>query len=148
MRRISVLLAVLAVMLVGVVPVASATPPEPIVINTWSGEFGVGGFDSNIPGCESGTWTDDFMNVKVVGNFAKGILNIKVDKTLVCDEDGGEFVIRLLPKIRGNPDMQSGPWRIVGGMIGDDKVHGTGWMDYEHVGLDHFETFTGKIHIG
>lgn len=147
MRRISVLLAVLAVMLVGVVPVASATPPESVEIVTASTSFGAGTFTSDIPGCAIGTWTDDFANVKVVGNFDKGILNIKVDKTLICD-DGGEFVIRLLPKVRGNPDVQSGPWRIVGGMIGGDEVHGTGSFDYLHVGETHTETFIGKIHIG
>lgn len=148
MRRISVLLAVFAVMFVGIAAAASATPPQPLTIDTTPGlVFGEGDFSSNIPGCPSGTWTDDFATVKVSGNEAKLTLNIKVSKTLVCDGDGGEFVIRFLPKLRRvDPTMQEGPWRIASGMIGDDKVHGTGWMVFD--GLDLTEKFTGKIHIG
>ena len=142
MRRSLTLLVAVAI-LIGLVaaPAALATPPQPIEITTTPGLFG-----SDIPGCESGTWTDDL--VKVAGSFDKLILNIKVDKTLVCD-DGGEFVIRLLPKVRGVPFPQSGPWTIIDGMIGGEEVHGSGWMIVDIVDAPPpQETFTGKIHIG
>ena len=147
MRRPLTLLATVAT-LIGLVaaPAALATPPQSIEITTTAGFFG-----SDIPGCESGTWTADFDNLQVAGNPRddKLILNITVEKTLVCDDDRGEFVIRWRPKVRGVPFPQSGPWTIVDGTLDGKKVHGSGWMIVDLYGAPPpQETFTGKIHIG
>jgi hypothetical protein len=142
MRRISILLAVLAMVGVGSIPAASAVPPEQITITTAPGEF-----RSNIADCPTGTWVDEL--VGITGNFEKAILNIKVRKTLTCST-GHEFVIHFQPKVRGVPLPQSGPWRIVEGAIGGESLHGTGRMslDFDKE-LDYpVEVFTGRVHIG
>ena len=149
MKRISVLLAVLAILMIGVVPVASATPPQSVWIDTTlEGPLG-GDFTSNIPGCEAGTWTDEFLQAN--GNWEKLIVNVKVEKTLFCDGSDDEIVIRFLPKVRGVLFPQTGHWKVVGGMINGERVRGNGWMTAFGDGPFGYligEEFTGKIHIG
>ncbi len=140
MKSIPVLSASVATLMIGLIPMASATPPESIEIETTPGSF-----TSNLPGCPSGTWQDELLHI--TGNFDKIILNIKVDKTLTC-ATGDEIVIRFLPKARGVPFPQSGPWTIREGTLAGQDVHGSGWMTVDVDGGPPQELFTGKIHIG
>lgn len=122
------------------VPVASAASPQAVETATTPGLF-----TSDIPGCEDGTWEDELLHV--AGNFDKLILNLKVDKTLHC-EGGDDLVIRFLPKVRGVPFPQSGPWTIVDEMLDSEEVYGSGWMTVDVFGGVPEELSTGKIHIG
>jgi hypothetical protein len=140
MRRIFVPLVVLAMVAFGSVPAALAVPPDQVTITTTPGSF-----ESNITGCAEGTWEDEL--VAITGNFEKLILNIKVRKTLTCSTDG-EFEILFHPKMRGVPFPQSGPWRIVGGDIGGQGLHGTGWMSVGLSSEGPVEVFMGRVHIG
>lgn len=144
MKRSTILFAVAALLLVAVMPAATAVPPDPVTI-----EAAPGLFTSNIDGCETGTWNPpDSLLKPPAGNFDKLILNIKVERTLFCDSGGGEFTIRFLPKVRGVPFPQIGPWRIVDGSIGGMDVHGTGSFVFDIVEGVPTEVFTGKVRIG
>jgi len=143
MKRSAILLVILVLLMVAVVPAAMATPPDRVTI-----EASPGMFTSDIDGCENGTWTPpDTLLKPPAGNFEKLILNIKVERTFFC-EGGGEFTLRFLPKVRGVPFPQTGPWRVVDGSIGGHEVHGTGSFVVDMTADGPLEVFTGKMHIG
>jgi len=145
MKRSAIFFVVLTLVAVAVVPAAMAVPPDSVTITATPGAFAA----PDIEGCETGTWEmPDTLLRPPAGNLDKMILNIKVERTFVCNGGGGEFTLRFLPKVRGVPVPQAGPWRVVDGSIGGYDVHGTGSFVFDIIDGVPTEVFTGKMHIG
>ena len=147
MRKLPAALLSVAVLAVGVVSAAEATPSTAVTIVTAidfssfppSGTFTVPVGSATL-GCSSGTFSDSFLG------FGTG------RRTFTCTSgpgSGDTFVFKFLPRSGPpGPGDQNGPWSVLSGTGDFAKLHGSG--DFSVVFTGEFsgvETLSGGIHF-
>lgn len=159
MRRLFVLIAVVALFIVALpIAAAGATPPEDVIFHgpsyfEGSGEFTAEGpaFDSGAM-CEGGTTADVFGKVAPkMGQSPNGV-NMQIVKEFTCDDGSGSFFVKLQVHI----DYRAWPtfnWVVKGGTGDYVKLKGTGGgfaaFPIFDVGPDPigvYDVYSGKLH--
>ena len=163
MRRISVLLAVIAIMLVGVVPATAG--PKTEASGDWKyipaiTDVKVAGPNMFLYGTDDGTWTGTFVGTSVeeflvICHPKAGFAFYKGEMTYdgyVLDAAGAKHDGAMVIKTRGkqvtdtcgpSPAIWNGRWVIIGGTGGLADVHGHGTFWGPSTDLD----YGGQVHF-
>jgi hypothetical protein len=126
MRRGFVLLIVFALFMVVFAPPAAAGPRERVTITVDTDIAAVAGpFTASGPVCGSGMANGVYLGeARDFGSLAL----FKIDFTFDCDDDSGEFVIRLNVVLNRNTGRTFALWRVVGGTEAYDGLRGFGYL--------------------
>ena len=122
MRRTLTILAALAALMLGAVPVGAITSAPTTIdvhstFNTTGGTFQA---DSTLL-CASGTTSDI---TSIVGNGRA--LTFHNLKTFTCADDSGTFTLRIQANVRFCEPADQGAWNVVGGTGDYEGLHGAG----------------------
>ena len=158
MRRSLIVAAIAALLLIVSMAPAGATPPSGVEIvdlvtfdpqnpGPSTGEFTATGpaVDAGLI-CPAGTSVDVF--AKYSGfNAATGYMNAQIVKQFTCDDESGEFLVKLQVRIYPGEGTDFN-WTIVGGTGAYEDLHGSG----EGVGFGQggpppvTDLYSGKAH--
>lgn len=147
MRRILVLTVAMAVML-GLAAPAGATPPSDVqIVNPITDVFSdTSRFTtSNDILCPEG----DVMGVhfKAAGNGNNGV-NFQIVKKFTCDNESGEFFVKLQVRLSFDTFTTTFNWNVVGGTDAYVDLHGSGSGFSTSCGVDCITDFyDGTLHI-
>jgi hypothetical protein len=146
LRRILLLLAVLACAALAAAPSAQAQDPT-IVTDITFPEDGApfGTFTASDPLCPSGTFVDEFVGGG--GQFRA----VTIRKMFVCADGSGTFTIQFHPQIKKKTTAdcgQSGPFAVIRRGTGAyTRLRGTGeFCVFDDADGIH-ETFTGRFRV-
>jgi hypothetical protein len=93
--------------------------------------------------CPSGTAYD--LGTKFAGWQSGILMNLRVDKKLVCDDGSGEIFMDL--KVRVRPSVSLSNWVITQGSGDYARLHGTGKITATGSGNLVYDHYTGKVHF-
>lgn len=150
-RRLGILVAVLALALVGgVLPAlpAGATPPEEVFIESdvTFADPSFGTFTATGPICESGTTLDPV--VLGVGFQSGQRGQLLVVKEFTCDDGSGTFTMLLRVTLRFVPTFSDTfTWSVISGTGAYENLHGTGEGFGVPTDTGVFDTYAGRMHF-
>jgi hypothetical protein len=152
---VAVSVATTLALLTVIVPVAAATPQQPVTIVsnvTFAdpGEPNFGDFETSGSAtdrglvCESGTFVDTFLRF---GGFQRdnGLVQVLVRKELTCDDDSGTFVVQLRITANFDTGIESFTWVVLGGTGDYAHLRGGGTGSTVPTDTGNINTYVGFL---
>ena len=145
----AITLTILLALVIAVNPAQASTPQAITIDSVMDIDTGTGTFVASGPAvaaglfCASGTAYD--LETTFAG-WPKGVLmNLRVDKKLVCDDGSGEIYMDI--KVRLLPSVALSNWVITEGSGEFARLHGTGKITATGSGNLVYDHYTGNVHI-
>jgi hypothetical protein len=145
----AIALTILLALVIAVIPAQASTPQTIIIESVMDTNTGTGTFVASGPAvtaglfCPSGTAYD--LGTKFSGWQSGILMNLKVDKKLVCDDGSGEIFMKI--KVRVLSTVALSNWVIAKGTGDYARLHGTGKITATGSGNLVYDHYTGKVHI-
>ena len=145
----AITLTILVALVIAVIPAQASTPQTITIDSVMDVDTGTGTFVASGPAvtaglfCSSGTAYD--LGTKFAGWQSGILMNLRVDKKLVCADGSGEIFMNL--KVRVLSSIALSNWVITKGTGEYARLHGTGKITATGSGNLVYDQYTGKVHI-
>ena len=145
----AITLTILVALVIAVIPAQASTPQAITIDSVMDMNTGTGTFVASGPAvaaglfCASGTAYD--LETTFAGWQSGILMNLRVDKKLVCDDGSGEIFMDI--KVRALPSVALSNWVITKGTGEYTRLHGTGKITATGSGDLVYDYYTGKVNI-